>query len=466
MKTKVFTLILLCIFGREYAEAQTSQFWGTTKGGGTNGDGAIFTIDGNGANYNVEYSFTNPTGSKPRDGLVLANNGKLYGVTEEGGWGDSCVIFSYEPSTGIYTNIYDLYQYTQYGWGAQSKMIKATNGMLYGLCPLGGAYASGVIYQINPLVDSYVDIHNFIYIDGSNPNGSLIQLSNGKLYGMTRSGGTNSVGVIFSFDLMSAAYTKLYDFTPSTGYGPYGDLMQATNSKLYGMTFSGGPSNYGVIFSFDITNGTYTVVHNFDLMHGSNPYGNVIQASNGLLYGMTWQGGSNGDGVLFSFNITTNVFTDLLDFNGANGAYPFRGLTQSSNGKLYGVTLSGGSGGLGVAFSYDIAMNTYTKLLDFSGLGGYYPDCDLVETPILTPTGIPAIVAANSEGVYPNPATSSLTVTGTAKEEEVQFFDVAGKELLSLKISAGNKTHVDITGFPNLFFMKRQNGEVSKIVKE
>jgi uncharacterized repeat protein (TIGR03803 family) len=464
MKTKLFTLILLCTFGIDCVKSQTTQFWGTTVVGGANGDGVIFTMDGNGANFHVEYSFTNPTGSKPRGSVVLANNGKLYGVTEEGGFGDSCVVYSYEPSTGVYTNIHDLFQYQQLGYGAQSGMIKATNGMLYGLCPLGGANVAGVIYQIDPATDTYTDIYDFDLTNGAEPYGTLIQLSNGKLYGMTNRGGINNAGVIFSFDPVASLFLKLYDFVPASGGLPYGGLIQATNSKLYGMTYAGGANYAGVLFSFDISSGAYIDLHDFDAVQGRSPYGNVTQASNGLLYGMTSMGGANNKGVLFSFDIATNVFNNLLDFDGTKGEGPTLGLTEGSNGKLFGVTLWGGSQGLGAAFSYDITSNTYTKLHDFSGMGN--PDCELVETPILTPTGIPALVAANEGTVYPNPASSSLTITGREKEEIVQFFDVAGRELHSLKINAKSKTDVDITRFPNLFFMKRGSGEVSKIVRE
>jgi len=465
MKTKLLITLLLCAIGAGSAQAQT-QMWGTTQAGGTSGDGVIFTMDGNGANYHVEYSFDNPTGSLPVGNVVLADNGKLYGVTEEGGFGDSCVIYSYQPLTGIYTNIYDLYQYTQYGWGAESGMLNASNGMLYGLCRIGGAGNSGVIYKIDPATDTYTDIYDFDNFNGFGPVGSLIQLSNGKLYGMTSYGGANSKGVIFSFDPVTSVFVNLYDFIQSTGGVPFGDLMQASNSKLYGMTYEGGSNGYGVLFSFDIATGAYIALHNFDLTHGGNPLGNVMQASNGLLYGMTNHGGASNFGVLFSFDITTNIFTDLLEFdNVATGANPARSLSQAGNGKLYGTTLYGGVNSSGVAFSYDIATNTYTKLMDFGSMGAY-PNCNLVETPVLTPTGIPAIVAATETAVYPNPASGSLTVTGTAKDEMIQFIDVAGKEIFSLKISAGNKSDVNISRFPNVFFIKRQNGEVRKIVKQ
>jgi uncharacterized repeat protein (TIGR03803 family) len=467
MKTKLFIAMLFCTYGSLNTAAQT-QLWGTAEMGGATGDGVIFTTDANGANYHVEYSLVDITGSKPRGNVVLANNGKLYGVTERGGFGDSCVIYSYDPSTGVFSDIHDLYQYMQLGYGAMSAMIEAADGSLYGLCPGGGAHGGGVIYKIDPATDTYTDIYDFsLNATGYGPKGTLMEASNGKLYGITNEGGTSGAGVIFSFDPITSVYAKLHDFNLATGAYPLlGGLIQASNLLLYGMT-KGGGNNLGVIFSFDIATGNYYDLYDFDGTHGSYPCGNLMQANDGILYGMSGSGGANASGTIFRFDPGTNVYMDLFDFDGTNGYNPQRGLRQAANGTLYGTSQYGGIYNAGVAFSYDILTSTFTKLVDFNyNALGAFPDCDLVETPILTPTGIPAIVAANGEEVYPNPATSSLTVTGTAKEEEVQFFDVAAKELLSLKISAGNKTHVDITGFPNLFFMKRQNGEVSKIVKE
>ena len=63
-----------------------------------------------------------------------------------------------------------------------------------------------------------------------------MQASDGKLYGMTTDGGSNGHGVIFSFDPSTSIYTKLKDFDGLNGCGPYGSLMQASDGKLYGMT--------------------------------------------------------------------------------------------------------------------------------------------------------------------------------------------------------------------------------------
>ena len=61
-----------------------------------------------------------------------------------------------------------------------------------------------------------------------------------KLYGMTGRGGSNDAGVIFSFDPAASTYTKLMDFDYANGRYPYGSLVQASDGKLYGMTSEGG----------------------------------------------------------------------------------------------------------------------------------------------------------------------------------------------------------------------------------
>ena len=53
---------------------------------------------------------------------------------------------------------------------------------------------------------------------------------------MTVQGGTNDGGVIFSFDPSSFTYTTLKDFDGTNGANPYGSLIQASDGKLYGMT--------------------------------------------------------------------------------------------------------------------------------------------------------------------------------------------------------------------------------------
>ena len=76
--------------------------------------------------------------------------------------------------------------------------------------------------------------------------------------------------------------------------------MQASDGKIYGMTSEGGSSyGYGVIFSFDPSSSTYKKIFDFDGTNGGNPSGSLLQAGDGMLYGITTGGGSAGYGVFF-----------------------------------------------------------------------------------------------------------------------------------------------------------------------
>jgi uncharacterized repeat protein (TIGR03803 family) len=131
-----------------------------------------------------------------------------------------------------------------------------------------------------------------------------MQAKDGKMYGMTTYGGSNAAGVIFSFDPSSSTYTKLKDFDYTNGGNPNGNyLLQATDGKLYGMTYNGGALGFGVIFSFDPSSSTYTKLKEFDFTNGGSAPGSLMQASDGKLYGMTSNGGSNGVGVIFPLTL-------------------------------------------------------------------------------------------------------------------------------------------------------------------
>jgi len=167
--------------------------------------------------------------------------------------------------------------------------------------------------------------YEFTTINGGNPYGSLIQASDGKLYGMASLGGINSRGVIFSYEPSSSNYTKVVEFDSTNGSNPYGSLIQALDGKLYGMTYGGGNKDAGVIFSYDPSSSAYTKLYDFDFTNGSHPYGNLVQASDKKLYGMTSDGGSIDYGVIFSFDPVTLTYTKLQDYDYSNGAMPYFG---------------------------------------------------------------------------------------------------------------------------------------------
>jgi len=383
MKTKLFLIVVLIGLITKDTFAQATKFWGMTNGGGASDVGVIFNTDNFGANQTVTYSFEKIEGENPtRTKLCETPNGKLYGMTSYGGVDGYGIIFSYDTVTEISTNLFDFDGVTN-GSEPQGGLVLANNGMLYGMTTSGGTNDLGVIFEFDPSTNIYTKKLDFDgATNGKYPYGNLIQAQNGKLYGMASQGGINNLGVLFEYDILTDTYTKKLDFDgTNTGARPGGDLMQASNGNLYGITSAGGALGYGVIFEYDPVLDVYSNKYDFDLITGAGSFGSLLQASNGKLYGMTYYGGVNSLGVIFEYNITADTYTLILDFDGVtNGSLPNTDLVQASNGKLYGMTSEGGTNGLGVLFEYDYVLDTCIKKLDFDGAGnGSSPQGSLIQ---------------------------------------------------------------------------------------
>jgi uncharacterized repeat protein (TIGR03803 family) len=114
----------------------------------------------------------------------------------------------------------------------------------------------------------------------------------------------------------------------------------------------------------------YANLLNFDGANGAFPQGSLTLVGN-KLYGMTLDGGG-GVGTIFSIDTNGNNYKDLLNFNGTNGGAPSGDLTFLGS-KLYGMTGGGGANNLGCIFSIDTNGNGYEDLFDFYGTEGNAP---------------------------------------------------------------------------------------------
>jgi uncharacterized repeat protein (TIGR03803 family) len=167
------------------------------------------------------------------------------------------------------------------------------------------------------------------YGDGLNPSGNLIQATDGNFYGTTLRGGAYSncgheepgCGTVFKVT-SAGKLTTLYSFcaqvTCVDGQEPNGGVIQATDGNFYGTTVTGGANGYGTIFKIT-SEGTLTTLHSFDSTDGENPYGPLLQATNGDLYGTTYYGGPNGYGTVFSLSLGLGPFVETRPASGAAG---------------------------------------------------------------------------------------------------------------------------------------------------
>lgn len=377
---KIVLLIatILFIYG---VNAQT-QLWSTTAYGGfySNG-GTIFKIDSSGNNKSVEFNFLvndckNPTYNE----LFETSDGSFYGMSKFGGTSLSGVLFQYNPITNVYTKKVDFDQTK--GSYPEASLIQAIDGKLYGLTSQGGTNNDGVLFQYDPITNVYVKKHDFSNsLTGRFPLGSLIQANDGNLYGLTSNGGVNGAGVLFQYNPVSNLYTKKVDFNSSTGQYPSGTLIQANDGMLYGLTKQGGVNNYGVLFQYNINTNALIVKNYFaGGVNGNNPFGSLIQANDNMLYGLTEFGGTNGAGVLFQYDLSSNTFIKKSDFNNTNGRSPKGRLMQANDGNLYGLTAQGGTYSNGVLFQYNIINGILLPKINFRlQINGASPQGSLIQ---------------------------------------------------------------------------------------
>jgi uncharacterized repeat protein (TIGR03803 family) len=381
MKNTTTSLLCLSLFLIFSLQAPAQQFWGLTELGGGSDLGTIFRTDTGGSNLMVKYTFTaDLPGASPQGDLIQAANGKLYGMTSAGEANESGILFEYDPVTTSYSK---LVEFTgPNGANPAGSLIQATNGKIYGLTLNGGTSGMGVLFEYDLSNSTYTIKVNFSGpAEGANPRGSLIQAKNGLLYGMASTGGINNVGTIFSYNLATSSLTKLVDFNGvSNGASPAGALMQSTSGKLFGLTFNGGMNNIGVLFQFDPATLIYTKLKDFSAAAtGANPQGALLEASNGKLYGMTTGGGANSSGIIFEYDTLSAAFTNKIDFDGiVQGGSPSGSLIEIPGGNLYGMNNLGGTGSSGILFEYNLASATLTDKIDFTGSNGASPQGSVV----------------------------------------------------------------------------------------
>jgi len=132
MKKNVSALFVLFCLMWQLSAAQIPQLWGATFYGGKYRDGNIYKINGDGSNFDTVFSFNESNGANPENDMLQASNGKLYGLTSELSGGGYGTMFSINPLTDSFKNIYTFLTGTT-GSLPQSNIIQLSNGLIYGM---------------------------------------------------------------------------------------------------------------------------------------------------------------------------------------------------------------------------------------------------------------------------------------------------------------------------------------------
>jgi uncharacterized repeat protein (TIGR03803 family) len=324
-------------------QGSDGDFYGTTLAGGAGNVGTIFKITPSGTG-SVFYSFT----SLPYSGLLQSSDGNIYGTTAGGGTSGRGTVFKITPS-GIQSV---LFSFPAGSSDPYTGLIQGSDGNFYGTTGAGGTNDDGTVFKITPSGTETV-LHVFAKSgsDGETPYAGLIQGTDGNFYGTTYFGGANGLGTIFKVT-PSGTETVLYSFAAgSDGEHPYGGVVQGSDGNFYGTTYQGGSSGLGTVFKIT-PSGTETVLYSFagGSSDGANPEAGLMQGSDGNFYGDTLLGGAGALGTVFKIT-PSGAETVLHAFaGGSDGANPSANLVQGSDGNLYGSTGAGGTRGDGAFF--------------------------------------------------------------------------------------------------------------------
>jgi len=317
--------------------------------------------------FNVIYTFTGGAdGANPFANLLL-NGSLLYGTTSGGGAKNAGTVFEVNTTTKAETVLHSFAGGKTDGAVPIGGLIRNATGNLYGTTSSGGAHGFGTVYKI-PAGGGFTLLHSFAGppSEGSGPAGTLVLDDAGNIYGTTYAGGdTTGWGTVF--ELTSAG-----TYMTGQSFSPDGALPRAglalVNGSLYGTTYGGGAHAFaGTIYEVEVTTALYTFTGGAD---GAQPLGAVISDGQGNLYGTTTAGGNasfgSGNGVVYSFNITSGKLTVLHTFTGADGSSPGSSLVRDTLGNLYGTTMTGGASGHGTVFELS-SSGTLTTLYSFTG---------------------------------------------------------------------------------------------------
>jgi uncharacterized repeat protein (TIGR03803 family) len=355
------------------ARDRSGNLYGTTYQGGSCGAGTVFELTSAGAETVLHNFCLGGDGGYPFGGVILDSAGNVYGTAEAGGPVNGGIVFELKrASNGEWSEVV-LHSFSgPDGKGPFDGLVMDATGNLYGTASEGGTHVAfgGVAFEISRS-GTYSVLYNFCSLsacaDGQLPLGGLTIDGKGNLYGTTSEGGTHGMGAVFELSKSGKGWTEtvLHSFAggSSDGSNPlYGSLTLGTRkvgrkneSVIFGVTTGGGAHNRGTVFELiqSATDWRFAVLHSFSARSGgTSPYGTLVKIKSKLIGTTGFRGGSCCGTVFELIRKKNNwIETVLYSFTGGgDGGYLYSGVVADSDGNLYGVADTGGSGSDGVVY--------------------------------------------------------------------------------------------------------------------
>jgi uncharacterized repeat protein (TIGR03803 family) len=338
-------------------EGRDGRLYGATINGGVLDGGVVFAMAKDGSDYVILHEFTETAddGMWSWGGVIQGYDGKIYGAARYGGTYDAGVVYSLTTNGTDFTVLYSFTTNANEGAYPLNTVIQASDGRLYGRTVSGGTNDGSSIFGINTDGKGYKLLHSFNPLPFWDDSFSgLIEGSDGMLYGTTYADGAYGDGSVFRLNKDGTGFQTLHDFKGSVSEGccPFGTVYETREGVLYGTTSYGGPDDYGMLYKINRDGTGFTILRFFVSWNdapGENlgylPVGPPVEGPGGLLYGTTYFDEPNEAGVVYCIRKDGSGYTVLhrFDWDVAQGAEPNARLTWGSDGALYGTTFLGGT---------------------------------------------------------------------------------------------------------------------------
>jgi uncharacterized repeat protein (TIGR03803 family) len=358
---------------------------------------AILPITAGGQTLDVLGSFAfRAHGDTPMAGVVRDSKGDLFGTTTNANSQRN------RPKAKYYGTVFEvrkehgqpkletIWRFGQTHADGQypyAPVVIDKSGNLYGETAAGGSrIGNGAVFELSPpaspkgrWVESVLYSFAINGADGENPVGGLLLQSDGSLFGVTQTGGSQGVGTVFKLEPPKAGkkhwvLTSLYSFLGGTdGAQPVNGLIRDKSGALYGTTLYGGTASLcldqlqydgcGTVFKLTppakgSTTWTESVIWTFQgAADGAFPMTNLVMDPSGNIYATASEGGP-GDCLNNGFacgtvvelsppaNGGTNWTETVLVGFGDSAGEPQGNLVRQTDGSLF-VPVLGGAGILG-----------------------------------------------------------------------------------------------------------------------
>lgn len=365
--------------GPVYRDSSNGVIYGTSTGGGTDGEGSLWALTPSNTNnppptgtISTVFECVSPALGGMPDGIISHPNGSIFGTEK---LGES--VWRWNPATGL--ERVASFQTVAQGFPPFGQMAVKPDGTLFGLTSDGGSTGDGTLWQWTQHGDISVRSNLGSASSPGDASGGMVMDANGNLFGISNSF-SGAVPVTSLWRLTAAGvFSKLATFNQAThGVFSIGSLAVDDNGAVYGVCVMGGENDAGTVWKWAPVGGLTRLGSFKDgAQHPRRPRGGVAVAPDGsAVYGTSTSSGTDS-GRIWAWTQLNNALQSIatltktthgelietdtgVDVAGIRLFVASAPIALSSSGTLYGATDRNGSGspsrGCGTLWNYSTGV--------------------------------------------------------------------------------------------------------------